>query len=671
MDIIEFKKEFDTMFDKYAPKKISDIIGCKKQVYALVEWLKNYETNAIANIKLQNNKKDNKKPRKRRTKEIKIEQDDSDENAADSDENDGEEDEEDIFEKHAKDKKKKDANLCSCAIITGPHGSGKTAIVKAILNGMGYQIKSVNFAKIGNIKSVGDFVEKLLTSDDIYDNIEMIQHKKFAVLVDEIQSVITPTEKNIITNLSKLNAEIWGCPVIFIGSNKHKKIMTGIKKECYHICIYPPEADDMLTLLERVGLGEEMKLENEEIAIDIIKHSQNDYRRLIVMLDELHRLHGSDVITKEDIDAFMTFTCEKDVDRSIYENTSRLFSKYKGINSSLKIFGLDKINMPLMVHQNHFLATNGYINDKSKLIDISDDICYNLAHGDVIDNYIFSDQNWTLQETYGFYSCVYPSYVLSNTIDTEKLAIDFKNPYYRPKLIFQYPKDLNRTSTRCINYKKNIKPANEYLTNMSIDDYVMAVRMIRNLLEDGREKECAEILKDYNLTSQGIMYILKMDKINGTRKDVPKSIEHKVKKIGAEPVKAVNIIKKSDQTTQNNKSINKKSNTKATAKSSNKSNTKSKKTSTKTNVKSNIKNDTKSNTKSNLNNKSITKSNTKSKLNTKSIKKSNLNTKSITKSNTKSNTKTNTKSKTKPNTKSNSAPSIKVGTRNNKASNAK
>jgi DNA polymerase III delta prime subunit len=551
MDILEFKKNTNTLFDKYAPKQIKDIIGCRKQVYALVEWLKNYENNAKTNLKLQYSKKNGKKTRKRRIKEI-IQ--DNNEVVSDIDEDvicvDDEDNEDTIIEQeHFEDKKKKkDSNLCSCTIMTGAHGSGKTAVVKAVLNDMGYRIKSVNFAKVGNIKSVDDFVEKLLTSDDIYDNIEMITRKKFAVLVDEIQSVITPTEKNIIIGLSKMNSELWGCPVIFIGSNKHKKIMTGIKKDCYHISMYPPEADDMLSLLERVGLGEGMKLENEDIAIEIIKHSQNDYRRLIVVLGELRRLHGTNVIKKTDIEGYMIFTCEKDVDRSIYENTSRLFSKYKDINSSLKIFGLDKTNMPLMVHQNHFMATNGYIKDRSQLINVSADLTDNLAHGDVIENYIYSDQSWPLQETYGFYSCVYPSYTLNNTINTEKLGIDFKTPYYKPIFEAQYPKDLNRTSTRCINYKKNIKPANEYLTNMSIDDYVMAVKLIRSLLEDGRDNECEEILRGYNLTSQGIMYILKMDKINGTRKDVPKNIEHKVKKIGVEPIKA-SIIKKPEQYT--------------------------------------------------------------------------------------------------------------------------
>ena len=68
-------------------------------------------------------------------------------------------------------------------------------------------------------------------------------------------------------------------------------------------------------------------------------------------------------------------------------------------------------------------------------------------------------------------------------------------------------------------------------------------KFIKSLLEDGRTEECEKLLKDYNLTAQGILYVLKIDKINGTRKDVPRSIEKKVKEIAMEPIKASVITK--------------------------------------------------------------------------------------------------------------------------------
>jgi hypothetical protein len=547
MDIVEFNNKSDTLTEKYAPSTVKEIIGAKRQVYALVEWIKKYNVNAKINLQKQNSKKTGKKARRRKLKEIKALCENGSENAVpgvetiDDGLSGGEENvvEEEIDIKKAK---KKDPNICSCAIVTGDHGTGKTATVRAVLNGMGYLIKSVNFAKMGTVKSVDDFVENILVGDDIYETMENVTHKKFAIVVDEIQSVSTPTEKGVINGLLKLNSELLSCPVIFIGSNKHKKIMTGVKKECYHISMYAPEAEDMLQLLERVGLGEGMKLQNEEVAIGIIKHSQNDYRRLIVSLGELYRIHGSDTIKISDLQNYTKFTGEKNMDRSIYENTTRLFSQYNGINATLKIFETDKSNMPLMVQQNHFLATNGYLKDKSKLVDLSADLTNIIAHGDVVDNYIYSDQNWSLQETYGFYGCVYPSFKLNKFINTEKLANDARYPYYRPTFSSLYPKDLNRTSTRCINYK-NVKSANEYFQNMSIDDYVMAAKFVKSLLEDGRVSECEKLLKEYCLSAQSIMYVLKIDKINGTRKDVPKTIEKKVKEIASEPVKAVVIRK--------------------------------------------------------------------------------------------------------------------------------
>ncbi len=602
MDIITFNNESNILIEKYAPTKISEVIGSKKQIYELVEWLKKYKHIAHQNLQkiIEKEKEKEKKSGKKGKKETKkktiikkkIIEDEDDEDEEDGDieiEDEDEDDklsstgkiqkkskrndtgvsvskgkksisisgskEDDLFflqddeqnnsdvEEVADNKKtkKKNPDLCSCAVITGDHGTGKTAMVRATLNGLGYQIKSINFAKMGIVKNIDDFIENLLIGDDVYETMEKKRPREYAIIVDEVQSVSTPIEKCIVAGLLKQNSEKWGAPVIFIGSNKHKKIMSTIKKECYHISMYAPDDTDMVQMLERVGLGEEMKFENPEVIQAIITHSQSDYRRLIVTMGELNRLYNGNVVKEKDFEEYMKYTEEKDMDRSIFENTNRLFSKYTGINSALKIFENEKTNIPLMVHQNHFLATTGYIKDKTKLVDLSSELTENLAHGDVVDNYIYSDQNWSLQETHGFYTCVYPSFKMNQNINTEKLSQDSQYPIYRPIFSSQYPKDLNRTSTRCINYK-NVKFANEYFKDMTIDDYMMTVKLVKNLLEDGRESECKNIMKEYNLTENGYKYVLKIDKINGTRKDISKTIEKKIKEIAVEPIKAA-IVK--------------------------------------------------------------------------------------------------------------------------------
>ena len=597
MDIITFNNGSNILIEKYAPTKLSEVIGSKKQIYELVEWLKKYKHIAQQNlqkiIEKEKEKKNGRKGKKEQKKKIKpiikdvlFEENESGEELElelDLDQDQDQDQDEslvitkkrgkkgdtvkgkkgiivstgndEIFDVQNDDQnnsetddvndnkkaKKKNPDLCSCAVITGDHGTGKTAMVRAVLNGLGYRIKSINFAKMGIVKNIDDFIENLLIGDDVYETMENRRPRDYAIIVDEVQSVSTPIEKCIVAGLLKQNSEKWGTPVIFIGSNKHKKIMSVIKKECYHISMYAPDETDMAQMLERVGLGEEMKFENPEVVQAIITHSQSDYRRLIVTLGELHRLYSGEEIKEVHFEEYMKYTEEKDMDRSIFENTNRLFSKYTGINSALKVFENEKTNIPLMVHQNHFLATTGYIKDKSKLIELSSELTENLAHGDVVDNFIYSDQNWSLQETHGFYTCVYPSFKMNENIDTEKLSQDSQYPMYRPIFSSQYPKDLNRTSTRCINYK-NVKFANEYFKDMTIDDYIMTVKLIKNLLEDGREEECKNIMKEYNLTENGYKYVLKIDKINGTRKDISKIIEKKIKEIAVEPIKAA-IVK--------------------------------------------------------------------------------------------------------------------------------
>lgn len=522
MNIIKLNIESNILTEKYAPSNSKEIIGCKKQKYAIIDWLKKYRTNAKLNL-IKNN---NKKIRKRKIQKEKFKSDN---------------DSESIENIHIK--KKKDPNICSCMVITGDHGTGKTAVVIGILNGLGYQIRTVNFQKINNNRNIDDFIKNLLIKDNIYDSIQNKNIDKVAIVIDEIESITTPTEKNVIIGLMKINSECWGCPIIFIGSNKHRKILSIIKKECYHIAIYEPTLDDLTKLLERVGLGEKMKMEDENVAYKIIEHSQRDYRRLIITLGELKRIYGTNIITNKYLDKYIEYSVPKDVDRTIYEHTSYLFSKYYGINNALKIFEHDKSNMPLMIHQNYILALNNYINEKSKTIELAKEISEVIAKGDIIDNYIYSEQNWNLQEIHGFYTCIYPNYKITQNINTDRLNNDSKYPIYKPNFSPDYPKDLNRTSTRCINYRKNVKIANEYFTDMTINDYVFASKLIKKLLEDNRIKTCENIISKYKLPSQGIIYILKIDKIKGTKKDISKNIEKKVKQISIEPIKSY-IIKK-------------------------------------------------------------------------------------------------------------------------------
>ena len=532
MEILEFNSDADTLLEKYTPKKVGDIIGSRRQVYALGMWLKNFKKNAIENHKMNSLNKD-KKPRKRKIKKKEEDTVVSDESNSDTNEEtvvDINETEKTTAIYTKDDKAKKKLNECACALITGDHGTGKTAIVRAVLSHTGYEIRYINLTKTSRVGEDKDFVMDILTTTNTISDTYSVSKKRYAVMVDEVHSIMTPTEQNIIEGLLIKNNELWACPVIFIGSNKHTSIMTTLKKSCYRISIYPPTYENLYYVLERIGIGEGIKFASEYVADKIINASQNDYRRLIVLIGELIRTFPK-VITNKEIDEYLDVLGVKDQDKTIYDSAKELFTQYNGATPALKLYGIEKTNIPLMVQQNHFSVLTNYAKNKKNMLDIAYQITESISISDVLENHVYSNQLWVLQETSGFHSCVNPSYLLTSSIDVEKLIYDSQNPYYEPKFSTQYPKDLNRTSTMKINLKKNIKPASRFFKSMTIDDYIMTVKLIFELTESKRTNELQKIMEGYNLTVTGYMYVLKMDKINGTKNEIPSSIVKDIKNI--------------------------------------------------------------------------------------------------------------------------------------------
>jgi Cdc6-like AAA superfamily ATPase len=545
MEILVFKPNADTLLEKYTPKTVNDIIGSQRQVYALGMWLKNFKKNAIEKHKTAIMNKD-RKIRKRKAKKKEDECLASDDNVIYTNddnviEEDGVGDSEIVFAKD--DKAKKNPNDCACALITGDHGTGKTAVVRAVLTHMGYEIRYINLTKTSRIGEDKDFVMDMLTTVNTISDTYSVRKKRYAVMVDEVHSIMTPTEQNIIEGLLVKNNELWECPVIFIGSNKHTTTMTTLKKSCYRVSMYPPTDENLYFILERIGVGEGIKFASEYVADRIIGASQHDYRRLVVLIGELVRTFPK-IITNKDIDEYLDVIGIKDQDKTIYDSALELFTKYDGATPALKLYGIEKTNIPLMVQQNHFSVLLNYAKNKKDILDISQQITESISISDVLENHVYSNQLWLLQETSGFHSCVNPSYLITSSVDVDKLTYDSQNPYYVPKFSTQYPKDLNRTSTMKINLKKNIKPASRFFKSMTIDDYIMTVKLIFELTDSGRTVELQKIMKEYNLTLPGYMYVLKMDKINGTKNEIPSSVVKEIKKIAIVPNEEVSIKKK-------------------------------------------------------------------------------------------------------------------------------
>lgn len=491
------KKESLSFIEKYIPKTVSNIVGNKTQIYQIKNWLETYNSNR---------EKFFKDPKKRKKiKTILIEDDKGEDDVQDS----------------SNTKKLVNAGNHSCLLIVGDHGVGKTCTVSAILNQLEYCQQSINLTKVGanKNKNIAENVDKILNKNNIVDHLTKNKQEKFAIIVDELESANSPVEKNFILTLLKKNEETWKCPIIFISNGKHSRVTTVLKKNSNIVQFFQPSNENLMKLLIKVCHSEKMHLRDEKIANMIIDHCQKDYRRLLSILQDLQINYGEKSLTDEDVEEYCKLSKKKDTDVHIYKAASEMILNYQSIDECLRLYEGEKVIIPLVMHQNYIKCINNHKTDGNKSFDLASEIANSMAQGDVMENYIYSDQNWDMQEAHGFLTCVNPSFKLSS----EKLNAN--SEYLSQSLNF--PIDLNRTSIKRINHR-NVVNSNMCLKNLEIKDFIYANRLIRRLLQDDKLEDCANLFDKYGAKVENIESVLKIDKINETKTVIPTQIKKKL-----------------------------------------------------------------------------------------------------------------------------------------------
>lgn len=495
MEYYETKKLGSSWINKYAPKDESEIIGNLSEIKLLKQWLTAFDANK--KISMQNIGK----------KKTKLKLD-----IIEDEQFDGEPGDDESYEINEEKtttmlQQKKTMKPKSCAIITGNHGVGKTCIVQTILTTMGYTIQTINFSKIKSTKNIKEVMENILNCKDIYSLIKEEKKGKIAILIDELESITSNTGKSCVSTLLKNNDIHWFYPVIFISNNQHNKLLTAIKKNSYEIKIKPPWESQMMILLKKISNMEKINFENHYAGYPIAEHAQRDYRRLILLLMDVKYVCGESLITKKNAIDFCNSAKKKDDDYDLFKATKFLLSNYNGIDESVRYYETEKVLLPLMVHQNYIDIIGNKCNDNTdeeKKYKLAEEIAGMLSEGDIIENYIYGEQNWDIHDVHGFYTCIAPSYLLGNNLNNEPIN----------KLTF--PADLNKSSIGKIN-RKNIINANKCFKNKNIHDYIYINLIIRNLIYENKMEECIKMLSKYNIKLSHIESLLKVDKIKSSK----------------------------------------------------------------------------------------------------------------------------------------------------------
>jgi len=513
--------------EKYRPETTKNVIGNKMQMKNISCWLDSYVKNREAHIAI---------PKRKKKVLIKIPVDaiDSDEsdfeidmvNSSDDDDSDKKDDKTNtnvkpIATAPTTKQQKHDDDDHSCLFVLGDHGIGKTCSVLSVLKDKNYDIQMVALSKIGQMKNSQEYVEKLIKGSHIYNHMVGKSTHKKVIVVDEIESATSPIEKKFIFSLLKLNEKHWYMPIIFISSNKHNKVISTLKLNSISVYFQQPTDEQMKSLLLNICVSENICLENEEVANKIIQHAQKDFRKLVFTLQDLHSNYSSD-ISNDDIDDYCTYSKKKDNDLDIYKAVSKMITHYQGMEECIRIYESEKTIIPLSIHQNFIKYLTRFYGNKTKGINLACEIAESLSKGDLIENYIFCNQNWDMNEVHGFFTCILPSYELATSVPN-MLEGD-------ARLMIDFPHDLYKTSIKKIN-KKNKNNSNICLKNFDIDDFICANKLMNKLIEENKIDECAKLMKQYNSKVENLELILKIDKMNGTQPAMQSSVKKQFSKI--------------------------------------------------------------------------------------------------------------------------------------------
>lgn len=496
----------NTYHEKYLPTKISDLICDQHVITCFTQWLNKFEMNrkkCLSDKKI-NNIMDKKKQKEKILEHCNDSNDGCNDGCNDDDYDYDSEcctDKQDANKKNVSNKRKIDT-IKKNLMLTGNHGIGKTSIAHVILSSLGYTIRTVNLNDVKNNKNIDTIIKSLICQSDILHIISKTdfqdRYEKIVILIDELESISSSVEKNCINTIISINNENFVCPVVLISNNKHNKFISAIKKDSFEIRINDPDYNSMLKLLKKICYYKKIRIQNEQVAQNIILFSQFDMRKLRIVLEDLNDDYNNMVITDNIFKQYINHSCEKNGDVDLFTSTRFLLTQYEGIDKCIRLYESEKVLIPLAIHQNYVKLLLECAGPKAD--EIINNISDMFSTGDVIENYIYGEQNWDLQEIHGYYTCVVPSFILNNS--------DLHKRYVK----LDFSKDLNRTSIKNIN-KKNIINASKCFEKMDVMDYIYINKILTYLISIGQIETFIDMVRGYQVNIEYIKSIMKIDKI--------------------------------------------------------------------------------------------------------------------------------------------------------------
>ena len=388
------------------------------------------------------------------------------------------------------------------AVISGGHGVGKNLISKLVLFEKEYQIKNIYGSNLKNKSIINELIYLNTKTKNAYTFLNNKITKKYAIIIDDTESISLTSEKENLIELFKLNEKNKYFPLILISNLQHSKLINNLKKISLNIIINQPTPKTLLMYIDNICSKENIIFNDDKIKSYLIKYCQSDIRKLISILQDIYYTFKNNIITFEMFKEYLHMSQKKNIEIELYNATKYLLNNYKNMNECLQLYETEKVLLPLTIYENYYKKIFKSHLNNNNILKLMSDITDCISIGDVIETNIYSDQNWFLQNIHGFYTCVKTSYLLNLEIPNNDINYD---------VVFSA--DLNKTSSKNINKKKNINILQNKLKNKNINDIIYINKIIYELYNTNNSL-IKDLKKIYNLDTKNIQIALKIDKTN-------------------------------------------------------------------------------------------------------------------------------------------------------------
>ncbi|EKX73365.1 replication factor RFC1 C terminal domain containing protein [Theileria equi strain WA] len=351
--------------EKYRPKTLADLIGNKKSIDKLCDWLATWD---------KVHKKGIKNPVKRIGYKV-----------------------ENVNSK--------------CALLSGSPGIGKTTCAKLVAEHFKYTCVEFNASDFRSKAAI----EKIALMATGGQTLGSTGVSNTLILLDEVDGISSGDRGGIPAVLSLIDST--KCPIICVCNDKSFQKMSGLVNKCYDIKFSSPTEDQFAARVRRICTIEKIEIPEKRLS-ELYEQSNGDLRYTLNYIQFGHSVNfegASFVHAKDENYALNPFeSCGR-----IFNAQSKTFTKK--LMEISELFFSDFNLMPLMLQENYLKYLGGIKGGLPLMSKLS--VIY--IYADMVDKSIKTNQVYSLLPDLASLSAVIPSLEIAKAEGTAKERLAF------------------------------------------------------------------------------------------------------------------------------------------------------------------------------------------------------------------------------------------------------